>query len=85
MDILAEGGAVTERASIDECYLDVTEVAQQMLRDAGGQPPLPLPHLLAQIHVCGAVSFRKEASCSGHLLLWPVICAAAGAVACTLL
>lgn len=55
MDVLAEGGIIAERASIDECYLDVTDAAQRLLQGADGQPPLPPPEQLSQIHVIGAV------------------------------
>lgn len=40
LDILARL-AKTERASIDECYLDLTEEAQRRLEACGGVPPLP--------------------------------------------
>lgn len=54
MDVLAEGGIIAERASIDECYLDVTDAAHRLLQGADGQPPLPPPEQLSQIHVIGA-------------------------------
>lgn len=40
LDVLARL-ARTERASIDECYLDLTEEAQRRLEDCGGVAPLP--------------------------------------------
>ena len=47
-------GIKVERASIDECYLDLTEEAQRRVAAAGGV--LPLPHRPQQVHIyssCG--------------------------------
>ncbi|KAK9830086.1 hypothetical protein WJX72_009709 [[Myrmecia] bisecta] len=43
--------SVCERASVDECYLDVTEEAHKRLAACSGHPPLPVSP--QQIHVCG--------------------------------
>lgn len=43
LKILGEGNAVkVERASIDECYLDLTEEANKRLAASGGMPSLPV-------------------------------------------
>lgn len=43
LKILGEGNAVkVERASIDECYLDLTEEANKRLASSGGMPSLPV-------------------------------------------
>lgn len=52
-DILARL-AVTERASIDECYLDITHEARHRMAAAGGHPPVPVH--LDQVHVSGQVA-----------------------------
>jgi DNA polymerase eta len=41
LEILAGGGVVAERASIDEAYLDLTEAAAARLAATGGPPPAP--------------------------------------------
>ena len=46
--------AVCERASIDECYLDLTEEAHRRMAAAGGSPPLPVNP--EQVHVASLVS-----------------------------
>ena len=46
--------AICERASIDECYLDLTEEAHKRLAACGGQPPLPVNP--DRVHICGQVS-----------------------------
>lgn len=43
--------AICERASIDECYLDLTEEAHKRLAACGGQPPLPINP--DRVHICG--------------------------------
>ncbi|DBA85636.1 TPA: hypothetical protein ACH3X1_005212 [Trebouxia sp. C0004] len=43
--------AICERASIDECYLDLTEEAHKRLAASGGQPPLPINP--DRVHICG--------------------------------
>ena len=50
LDILARL-AIAERASIDECYLDITQEASKRLSACSGHPPLP-SHA-EQVHVCG--------------------------------
>ena len=58
---MLSAGCNTERASIDECYLDVTEVARQRLAaTADRPPPQPPPEQLAQMHICGAVGFANR-------------------------
>jgi DNA polymerase eta len=43
LKVLGEGNAVkVERASIDECYLDLTEEANKRLAASGGYPSLPV-------------------------------------------
>ncbi|KAK9866888.1 hypothetical protein WJX84_001766 [Apatococcus fuscideae] len=43
--------SICERASIDECYIDITAEAQRRLAACAGQALLPVsPH---QVHVCG--------------------------------
>lgn len=51
-DILARL-SVCEKASIDECYLDITKEARRRLDACQGQ--LPLPPSPDQIHICGQV------------------------------
>ena len=53
LDILARL-SIAERASIDECYLDITQEASKRLSACSGHPPLP-SHA-EQVHVCGEVS-----------------------------
>ncbi|GAB4815654.1 hypothetical protein N2152v2_002700 [Parachlorella kessleri] len=50
LDILARK-ATCERASIDECYLDLTNEAQKLLVECCGAPPLPMN--VEQVHVMG--------------------------------
>ncbi len=45
--------AICERASIDECYLDLTEEAHKRLAACGGQPLLPINP--DRVHICGQV------------------------------
>ena len=52
-DILARL-AVTERASIDECYLDITEEARRRMAASGGHAPVPVH--IDQVHVSGQVA-----------------------------
>ena len=59
METLSEG-VVCERASIDECYLDCTELAHSLLRQHGGVPPLPTAEQMADIHVTGAAVSTAE-------------------------
>ena len=60
MEVLARC-SVCERASIDECYLDVTEEARRRLAACAGHPPLPPD--ADRIHIPG------QAGCSPvHLL-----------------
>ena len=54
LDILARL-SIAERASIDECYLDITQEASKRLAACSGHPPLPIH--LEQVHVCGEVTF----------------------------
>ncbi|KAL4434375.1 hypothetical protein ABPG75_000816 [Micractinium tetrahymenae] len=54
LDILARL-AKTERASIDECYLDLTEEAQRRLEACGGVPPMPCN--AEQVHVMAEAGF----------------------------
>ena len=66
--------AICERASIDECYLDLTEEAHKRLAACGGQPPLPVNS--DRVHICGQVSmlihtvpcdqFLQASSCRWH-------------------
>jgi DNA polymerase eta len=52
LKILGEGNAVkVERASIDECYLDLTEEANKRLAASGGMPDLPVRS--HQVHLYG--------------------------------
>ncbi len=44
---------VTERASVDEMYLDCTEEATRRLQENCGQPPMP--QRLEQIHIAALV------------------------------
>lgn len=60
MDILSRIGIV-ERASIDECYLDLTQESHIRLAACNGQPPLPVN--ADRVHICGQVG-----SC-----IWPAI------------
>ena len=60
LDILARL-SIAERASIDECYLDITQEASKRLAACSGHPSLPIN--LEQVHVCGEVSLVQ---CSGH-------------------
>lgn len=53
LDILARL-SIAERASIDECYLDITQEASKRLAACSGHPPLPIH--LEQVHVCGEVT-----------------------------
>ncbi|CAL8468278.1 g7818 [Coccomyxa elongata] len=43
--------SIAERASIDECYLDISEEAKKRMAACAGHPPLPVN--LEQVHVCG--------------------------------
>lgn len=43
--------AICERASIDECYLDLTEEAHSRLAAFNGHPPLPVN--ADRVHICG--------------------------------
>ncbi|BDA43773.1 DNA polymerase eta [Coccomyxa sp. Obi] len=43
--------SIAERASIDECYLDISEEAKKRMAACSGHPPLPVN--LEQVHVCG--------------------------------
>ncbi len=54
LDILARL-SIAERASIDECYLDITQEASRRLAACSGHPPLPIKP--EQVHVCGEVAF----------------------------
>ena len=62
-DVLARL-AVTERASIDECHLDLTEEARRRVAACAGHPPLPVRQ--EQVHVSGQVSARMPGSCPSH-------------------
>ena len=64
LDILARL-SIAERASIDECYLDITQEASKRLAACSGHPPLPIN--LEQVHVCGEVSLVQ---CSGHACMY---------------
>lgn len=46
--------STAERASIDECYLDISEEAKRRLAACSAHPPLPIN--LEQVHVCGEAS-----------------------------
>lgn len=48
LDVLSRR-ARCERASIDECYLDLTEAALRVLAERGGVPPTPVN--MDQVHV----------------------------------
>ncbi|KAL3149821.1 hypothetical protein ABBQ38_013642 [Trebouxia sp. C0009 RCD-2024] len=50
VDILSRIGIV-ERASIDECYLDLTEESHSRLAACSGQPNLPVN--ADRVHICG--------------------------------
>lgn len=52
VDILSRIGIV-ERASIDECYLDLTEESHSRLAACSGQPNLPVS--ADRVHICGQV------------------------------
>ena len=52
VDILSRIGIV-ERASIDECYLDLTEESHTRLAACNGQPPLPVNP--DRVHICSQV------------------------------
>ena len=84
LEILGKDGVVCERASIDECYLDLTEKAHERLQACGGHLPLfteedNLSSLLRDHHVYGPMGeipsavewFRRppEAWEAGELLL----------------
>ncbi|KAK9915303.1 hypothetical protein WJX75_007291 [Coccomyxa subellipsoidea] len=43
--------SIAERASIDECYLDISEEAKKRLAASSAHPPLPIN--VDQVHVCG--------------------------------
>lgn len=45
--------SVAERASIDECYLDISEEAKRRMAACSGNPPLAIN--LEQVHICGEV------------------------------
>ena len=53
--------AVCERASIDECYLDLTEEAHTRLAACSGQPTLPVNP--DRVHVCGQVRLLSNSPC----------------------
>lgn len=53
LDILARL-SIAERASIDECYLDISEEAKKRLAASSAHPPLPIN--VDQVHVCGEAS-----------------------------
>ena len=59
MDILSRIGVV-ERASIDECYLDLTEEAHTRLAACNGQPILPVNP--DRVHICGQVTSLMHVS-----------------------
>ena len=48
--------STAERASIDECYLDISEEAKKRMAACSGHPPLPVN--LEQVHVCGEVRLK---------------------------
>ncbi|KAK9862849.1 hypothetical protein WJX84_002605 [Apatococcus fuscideae] len=50
VDILSRK-SICERASIDECYIDITAEAQRRLTASSGQPAMPISP--RQVHVCG--------------------------------
>ena len=52
VDILSRK-SICERASIDECYIDITAEAQRRLAASSGQPAMPVSP--QQVHVCGKV------------------------------
>lgn len=54
VDILSRM-SICERASIDECYLDLTEEAHKRLATCHGQPLLPVNP--DRVHICGQVQF----------------------------
>ena len=65
LDILARL-SIAERASIDECYLDITLEASKRLAACSGYPYLPI--LPEQVHVCGEVRLCLSSSlCSAVL------------------
>ena len=56
--------SVCERASIDECYIDITAEAQRRLAASSGQPDLPVSPI--QVHVCGEVHLVSTCKCNIH-------------------
>lgn len=48
--------SIAERASIDECYLDISEEAKKRMAACSGHPPLPVN--MEQVHVCGEVQLE---------------------------
>lgn len=60
VDILSRM-SICERASIDECYLDLTEEAHKRLAACHGQPLLPVNP--DRVHVCGQVHFLLAVLC----------------------
>ena len=52
LEILSRVDVRVERASIDECYVDLTNEATRRLADLGGEPAMPSRP--EQVHVYGA-------------------------------
>ncbi len=49
--------SIAERASIDECYLDISEEAKKRMAACAGYPALPVN--MEQVHVCGEVRLKE--------------------------
>jgi DNA polymerase eta len=47
--------SIAERASIDECYLDIAEEAKKRMAACSGNPPLPVN--VDEVHVSGEVGY----------------------------
>jgi hypothetical protein len=65
--------SIAERASIDECYLDISEEAKKRLAASSAHPPLPIN--VDQVHVCGEASappffYCEKAPLDRRSLLW---------------
>lgn len=63
VDILSRM-SICERASIDECYLDLTEEAHKRLAGCHGQPSFPVNP--DRVHICGQVCFCQFTYVTPH-------------------